>query len=201
MCGCTLCLRFLFAFWQTLLYVQNTYDQKPTLSTTGSEFHACLHETLKSHCNNKWINTFAVFSPSFYRMKSTGPGGIKTMKQQSVPEMLAASRRTKYLCALPIWREKMPPCDRKWLRCERNWVGAATSLVNTRTASLTSDDGMENKIRKRRNISWIKFKTLKFWGGMMDRLGSRWWWLWWWMYKMRRRFVYRSSGVLFCWGS
>lgn len=65
------------------------------------------------------------------------------MKQQSVLEMLAVSKRTKYLCAPPTWREKTPPSDRKWPRSGRSWVAVVTSLVNTRTASLTSDEGVD----------------------------------------------------------
>lgn len=76
-------------------------------------------------------------------MRSTGPGGIKTMKQRSAPEMLAVLRRTKYQCVPPTWRERTPPSDRKWPRYGRNWAAVATSLANTRTASLTSDEGVE----------------------------------------------------------
>lgn len=65
------------------------------------------------------------------------------MKQQNVPEMLAVLRRTKYPCALPTWSERTPPSDRKWPRFGRNWAAVATSLVNTRTVSLTSDEGVE----------------------------------------------------------
>lgn len=65
------------------------------------------------------------------------------MRQQSVPEMLAVSRRTKYLYAPPTWRGRTPPSDRKWPRCGRNWAGVAASLANTRTVLLTSDGGVE----------------------------------------------------------
>lgn len=83
------------------------------------------------------------FHLSNVRTRSTGPGGIKITRQRSVPEMPAASRRTKYLCALPTWRERTPRSDRKSLRSGRNWAVAAASLVNTRTVSPTSDDGVE----------------------------------------------------------
>lgn len=65
------------------------------------------------------------------------------MKQQSVPEMLAVSRRTRYPCVLPTWRGRTPHSDKKWPRCGRNWVAVATSLVNTRIVLLISDEGME----------------------------------------------------------
>lgn len=65
------------------------------------------------------------------------------MKQQSVPEMLAVLRRTKYLCVPPTWRERTPHSDRKWPRSGRSWAAVATSLVNTRTVSLTSDEDVE----------------------------------------------------------
>lgn len=104
-------------------------------------------------------------------MRSTGPGGIKTMRQQSVPEMLAVSRRTKYLCVLPTWRERMPPSDRKWPRSGRNWAAVATSLVNTRTVSLTSDEGTQS----RRGGIKAGFETLDFWGGTIDGMMSRKW--------------------------
>lgn len=67
------------------------------------------------------------------------------MKQQSAPGMHAVSRRTKSLCVLPTWRGRTPPSDRRWQRCGKNWVGVATSLVNTRTISLTSDGNPEAK--------------------------------------------------------
>lgn len=73
------------------------------------------------------------------RMRSTGPGGIKTTRRQSAPETLAASRRTKYPYGPPIWSERTPPSGRKWLRSGRNWAAAAASSANTRTASLTSE--------------------------------------------------------------
>lgn len=77
---------------------------------------------------------------SFYlRMRSTGPGGIKTTRRQSVPETPGASRRTKYPYGPPIWSERTPPFGRKWPRSGRNWAAAAASSANTRTASLTSD--------------------------------------------------------------
>lgn len=76
-------------------------------------------------------------------MRSTGPGGIKTTKQQSVPGMLGVLRRTKYPCVLPTWKERTPPSGRKWPRCGRNWAAVAASLVNTRTVSPTSDEGAE----------------------------------------------------------
>lgn len=65
------------------------------------------------------------------------------MKQQSVLEMLAVIRRTKYLFVPPTWRERTPPSDRKWRRSERSLAAVAASLVNTRTASLTSDEGVQ----------------------------------------------------------
>lgn len=43
----------------------------------------------------------------------------------------------------------MPPSDRKWPKSGRNWAAVATSLVNTRTILLTSDEGMGG-IRKGR---------------------------------------------------
>lgn len=73
------------------------------------------------------------------------------MKQQSVPEMPVVSRRTKYPCALPTWSERTPPSGRKWPRFGRNWAAVATSLVNTKTASATSDGGTASKIRMKRN--------------------------------------------------
>ncbi len=94
------------------------------------------------------------------------------MRQRSVPEMLAVSRRTKYPCVLPIWRERTLPSGRKWPRCGRNLAAVAASLVNTRTVLLTSDQGIKSR---RGDESWIKIKTLNFCGGMMDRMGLRKW--------------------------
>lgn len=108
---------------------------------------------MSDYISNVFINA-PCFCLSTHRMRSTGPGGIKTTRQQSVPGMLAVSRRTKYLCVLPTWRERTPPSDRKWLKSGRNWAAVATSLVNTRTILLTSDEGMGG-IRKGRKKSWI----------------------------------------------
>lgn len=73
------------------------------------------------------------------------------MKLQSVPEMLAVSRRTRYRCVPPTWSERTPPSDRKWPRCGRNWAAVAASLVNTRTASPTSDEGVEQNQEEEEN--------------------------------------------------
>lgn len=115
----------------------------------------------RSSSHSRWSRRLArSWCPMTWRMRSTGPGGIKTMKLQSVPETPAVSRRTKYQCVLPTWREKTPPSDRKWPRSERNWAAVATSLVNTRTVSPTSDEGAEQKQNQEEeeNLSWIKFK-------------------------------------------
>ena len=107
------------------------------------------------------------------RMRSTGPGDIRTTRQQSAPETLAVSRRTRYLCALPTWSERTPPSDRKWPRYGRNLAAVATSLVNTRTVLPTSDDG-EERNQEEEQKSWIKFMTLNIsQGGTMDRMGVK----------------------------
>ena len=85
------------------------------------------------------------------RMRSTGPGGIKITKQQSDPETLGVSRRTKYPCAPPTWRERMLPSDRKWPRFGRNLAAVAASLANTRTVSVTSDDGVQENHKEEEN--------------------------------------------------
>lgn len=133
------------------------------------------------------------------RMRSTGPGGIKTTRQQSVPETLAVSRRTKYPYVLPTWRERTPPSDRKWPRFGRNSAAVAASLANTRTAWLTSDEGVE---QNQEVGEWKPDLRLWMFGVAWQTEWKRWWWWWgggggggqcrwlrWWMYEMRRRLV------------
>lgn len=52
-------------------------------------------------------------------------------------------------------------------------AAVATSLVNTRTVSPTSDDG-EERNQEEEQKSWIKFMTLNIsQGGTMDRMGVK----------------------------
>lgn len=53
-------------------------------------------------------------------------------------------------------------------------AAVATSLVNTRTVSPTSDDGEERNQEEEEQKSWIKSMTLNIsQGGTMDRMGVK----------------------------
>lgn len=163
-----------------------------------------IHLVKRSSSHSQWSRRLArSWCQITWRMKSIGPGGIKTTRQQSVPGMLAVLRRTKSQCALPTWREKMPPYDRKWLRSVKNSAAVATSLANTRTALLTSDDGMKENNQEEEELKLDLIKDFALWKWHDGQNGVK---------KMlimvilmmnvqdRRRFVFWSSGVMFCWG-
>lgn len=57
----------------------------------------------------------------------------------------------------------MPPYDRKWLRSVKNSAAVATSLANTRTALLTSDDGMKENNQEEEELKLDLIKDFALW--------------------------------------